>query len=303
MTAGLFDDSVYAVKRTQVEAFIAPPTSVLDAQQGYWQDRRDAWAETFPVLRRGVAEGRTDLGSTGLAHFDMATDPTSLKIAAAGSTVTEFDPVLAEVAYSWWTVPGDEIYDPFAGGPTRGLVAAALGRSYIGCDVREEQVDANEDHAINGVRWVAADSSERVSEPCDFIFSCPPYGNLERYSDDPRDLSTMTWEMFVSRYERAVELAVGALRRDRFAAFVVGNFKERRILRDLCGLTVHAFARAGADYYSDAVLIPPGGSAALRAASSFPKNRRPVARHQFLLTFVKGDAGKAASRLDLGGVA
>jgi hypothetical protein len=219
------------------------------------------------------------------------------ELAAAGSTVTVFDPVVAEVAYEWWTAPGDSIYDPFAGGPTRGIVAAALGRDYIGLDVRMDQVDHNEDHAIPGARWVLGDAATYTPRPCDFVFSCPPYGSLERYSDDPRDLSTMSWSDFAFSYFRAIGHAVEALRPDRFAAFVVGNFKERGILRDLVGATVECFERAGANYYADLVLIPPSGSAALRAASSFPTNRRPMPRHQSVLVFVKGDAKKAAARV------
>jgi hypothetical protein len=34
----------------------------------------------------------------------------------------------------------------------------------------------------------------------DFVFSCPPYADLEVYSDDPNDLSTLGYEDFKPAY-------------------------------------------------------------------------------------------------------
>lgn len=288
MTA-LFDDSVYATRFTQAEAFVAPPLSVIDAAAGYWQTRKRAWFADYPCLATAI--GRDDIGGSGFGHLAKSTDDTSRRIAApSAETATVFDPVLAELAYTWWTQPGDVVYDPFAGGPARGLVAGALGRRYVGVDISERQVDANESSAAPGdVRWVAGDSTTIAPPACDFVFSCPPYGSLERYSNDPRDLSTMSFDEFRSAYTNAIARAVDALRSDRFAAFVVGNYKERRRLRDLVGLTVHAFVKSGAEYYADIAYVPPVGSAALRAAASFPTTRRPMPRHQVMLVFAKGD--------------
>lgn len=215
-----------------------------------------------------------------------------------------FDPVLAEVAYEWWTLPGDHIIDPFAGGPTRGIVAATLGRRYTGIDLRPEQVEVNyaATERLAGEhkpQWVVGDSSTYRLPPAtgDFIFSCPPYGSLEVYSDDPADLSTMNWDGFQDAYVDAIGNAAATLAPDRFAAFVVGNYKENRRLRDLMGATIAAFEYAGLEYYADIVLVTPIGSAAIRASAHFPRNRRPMPRHQYLLLFTKGDPRKAAERI------
>lgn len=111
-----------------------------------------------------------------------------------GSGTSIFDPVLCELAYKWFCPPGGQIIDPFSGGSVRGIVASLLGYRYWGCDLRAEQVAANE--AQRGIAdaatppiWVCGDSRETLKEapPADFVFTCPPYGDLERYSDDPRD--------------------------------------------------------------------------------------------------------------------
>jgi hypothetical protein len=290
----LFDSTQYAIRRTQVEQFVAPPLTVLDASQGYWRQRKEAWLADFPILVG--ADGREEIAAT-YGEPDR-TDDVGRKLAAVtGVGQSVFDPVLAELAYEWWTAPGDLIFDPFAGGPCRGLVADSLGREYLGVDVRQEQVDTNAETGVEGASWICADSTEFAPPPCDFVFSCPPYGSLEVYSDDPRDVSTLDWPGFQKAYTRAIGSAVGALQRDRFAAFVVGNFKERRQLRDLVSLTIRAFTEAGAEYFGDLVLVTVVGSSAIRAQYLFPRNRRPIPRHQMVLVFAKGDPRKAADRL------
>ena len=48
--------------------------------------------------------------------------------------------------------------------------------------------------------WICGDS-RKIDATCkdvdaDFIFSCPPYADLEVYSDDPKDISTLGYEDF-----------------------------------------------------------------------------------------------------------
>lgn len=129
------------------------------------------------------------------------------------------------------------------------------------------------------------------------MFSCPPYADLERYSDDPRDLSTMGYPDFLRAYGEAVAASLGMLRDNRFAAFVVGDVRdERGVYRNLVGATVDAFGAADARLYNDAVLVTAIASLSLRAAFYFAKGSRKLGRaHQQMLVFVKGDP-KEASR-------
>lgn len=292
----LFDDREYATKLRQSEMFGVPPLSVLDGASGAWQERKREWCAGYPALVG--AGGREDVGDGGFAHLATATNETSLKIGAVGDTATTFDPFLAEIAYRWWSRVGSKVFDPFAGGPARGLVADVLGREYLGVDIRSEQIEANEAAYDAGARWVAADAATFSPPACDFVFTCPPYGSLEVYSDLPNDLSTMDWPAFSDAYRRSIANAIEALRDDRFACFVVGNYKERRQLRDLVGLTVAACGEAGADYYGDLVYVQAIGSSALRAQAVFPKSHRPMPRHQMVLVFVKGDAREAAAYVE-----
>lgn len=216
-----------------------------------------------------------------------------------------FDPVLCETQYLWFTATGDSIIDPFAGGSVRGIVAVAMGRHYTGVDLRQEQVDADIANAeiCTGERptWICGDSRNiRSIAPgeYDFLFTCPPYGNLEIYSDDPADLSNMDEDGFDIAYCEILSNAVAMLKQDRFACVVVGNYRDKKgYLHDLVGLTVRAMESAGCRYYNDFVFVTPCGSLPIRAGKAFQASRKMGRTHQYCLCFVKGDPKKAAERL------
>lgn len=221
---------------------------------------------------------------------------------AAPSTGTSiFDPVLCELVYRWFCPPGGHVLDPFAGGSVRGVVASKLGRKYVGIDLRPEQVEANEKQAraICGdpmPRWIVGDSFAPETHAAiadvraDLIFSCPPYGDLEVYSDDPRDLSAMSYEDFLIAYRGIVAAAIERLADDRFAVFVVGDFRSPDgLYRNFPAETIEAFRRAGASLYNDAILVTAVGSLPIRAGKSFTATRKLGKTHQNVLVFVKGD--------------
>jgi hypothetical protein len=235
-------------------------------------------------------------------------DDTSRKNLAAGSSGTSiFDPVLCELAYRWFTPPGGHVLDPFAGGSVRGIVAAHLGYAYTGFELRAEQVAANEIQAARIVpgaacEWVTGDSAINVpawAGAADFIFSCPPYGNLEVYSDDPADLSAMPLDGFRSAYRAIIAASVAKMKPDRFACFVVGNYRNARgFYVDLVGETVRAFEDAGAGYYNEAVLITAVGSLPIRVGKQFASARKLGKTHQNILVFCNGDAKLATKAIN-----
>lgn len=269
--------------------FTFPPFSVLDARGGEWQARKRAWKSIGirgEVGRAGGLVGGLSHGVTSLGEKD-----TSI-----------FDPVLCELAYSWFCQPSGQIVDPFAGGSVRGLVAGALGRRYWGCDLRPEQIAANErqaDAVSVGVRpsWVCGDSARELEDAplADFVFSCPPYGSLEVYSDDPSDLSAQDWPTFLRNYRAIVRESVARLRPDRFACFVVGDFRDRRgNYQNFVGETVRAFLDAGCSLYNEAALVTSVGSASMRVSRQFAAGRKFAKTHQNVLVFAKGDGMRAA---------
>jgi hypothetical protein len=227
---------------------------------------------------------------------------------ATGTSV--FDPVLCEVAYRWFSAPGAVVLDPFAGGVVRGAVAGILAREYHGVELRPEQVADNRAQAerlFDGSldfgreakvpRWLEGDATalhEHDLPFADLVFSCPPYGSLECYSDDPRDLSTMKVPEFRAAMATVLADSTAMLKPDRFAVWVVGEYRDERGMEAGFVSDMVASARAvGLGLYNSAVLVNSVGSAALRAQRII-RTRKLTRVHQHVLVFCKGDPKRAA---------
>jgi hypothetical protein len=303
----LFDVDEVALARTLSlsERYVVPPFTTLDTRQGYWQERREQW------LALGL---ESEFGREAQMTYAPMRDTYDVGERLRQGWTSVFDPVLTEATVRWYSPPGGLILDPFAGGSVRGIVSAALGRQYVGVELREEQVAANREQArrilaparLTGAGplplpvWVPGDSlTVPLVDNADLVLTCPPYADLERYSDDPRDISTMRWDQFSETYRRILGRAVGALRPDgAFATVVVSNVRDRTgRYRDLVGLTVDALEDAGLALYNDAVLINRVGNGAVRAEKQFSTTRKLVRLHQSVLTFVKGDPVAATRRI------
>ena len=310
------------------DRFIVPPFTVLDARSGPWQERKRSW------LAHGIQSevGREDnvtLGSLSgrvpdyydqknraeqLAGHALSTSefethhlvvPQGSSINATGTSV--FDPVLVELANRWYCRPGGKILDPFAGGSVRGAVSALLGRRYTGVDLRTEQIEANkqqwEQIATRNAdapapEWIAGDSLDVIPTlgcEYDLLFSCPPYADLERYSDNPADLSTMDYDNFLSIYRSIIASSVDKLGPDAFCVWVVGEVRDRKgNYRGFVPDTIKAFKDAGASFYNEAILVTPTGALAITSGRTFAAGRKLGKNHQNVLVFAKGNAKHAA---------
>ena len=265
-------------------------------------------------------------------EFDNEHLVVSGKSGLSGSGVSVFDPVLCELAYRWFCPPGGTIIDPFAGGSVRGIVAGKLGRPYVGVELRTAQVEANRVQAddiiggdlvdgsqedpesvvdVNlGVKtidpvmpvWIDGDSRNIVKlagdVSADLIFSCPPYADLEVYSNDPKDISTLKYEEFREAYETIIAETCTLLKDDSFAIFVVGEARGKTgAYYNFVGDTINAFRKAGLDYYNECIFITPAGSLPIRMNRQFNAGRKVGKLHQNVLVFVKGNWREATRRL------
>ena len=329
--------NVEQARKTLAERFIVPPFSVLDARQGYWQERKRAWVALGIQSELGRGEGvtwgdtpeitsenlnyyRNRAGNDGLlgiskqarSHYAVQDRLTALQktgdsravdYGTAGNVSEQsgtsiFDPVLCELAYRWWTPSGGHVLDPFAGGSVRGIVAAMLGYQYTGIDLSVRQIEANRQQADelltdNKPTWIVGDSkniSTLAPGEYDFIFSCPPYADLEVYSDDPNDLSNMAYPDFKSVYHEIIYSAVSMLKDNRFACFVVGDVRDKKgFYRNFPAHTIEAFQDAGMTLYNEAVLVTAVGSLPIRVSKQFGGYRKLGKTHQNVLVFYKGD--------------
>lgn len=276
-------------KGNLADRFIVPPFSVLDTKQGYWQNRRRDWLALGLRSEVGRDEGLIGGGKSGVMLSQIN----------GGTSV--FDPVLCEIVYSWFNVKNGTVLDPFAGGSVRGVVASKLGQQYVGHELRSEQVAANREQATDLCEdpmpvWVEGDSNKTLDqhkEEFDLVFSCPPYADLEVYSDDAADLSNMDYADFDKLYRSIIGKAVAKLKDNRFAVFVVGEVRDKKgVYYNFVGDTITAFEEAGMVYYNELILVNSIGTLPLRAGRQFSAGRKVGKMHQNVLVFYKGDPRK-----------
>lgn len=216
--------------------------------------------------------------------------------------VSLFDPVLAELAYTWFCPPGGLVVDPCAGGAVRGLVAAHLGHRYLGVDLSADQVAANralaDDWAGRGLlptrpRWIAGDGrrlTDHTTDPADYILACPPFHNRERYSDHPDDLSAMRWPAFVDAHRQLVAAAVAVLADNRLLTWVISDIRDHRgHLRGLPALAAQHLRDAGTHLINEQVLVAPTGTLRKIMRPAWEAARTTTRHHQHVITAVKGD--------------
>lgn len=243
----------------------------------------------------------------------------------AGTSV--FDPVLCECMYKWFAKPGGKILDPFAGESTKGIIAAFLGYQYTGVELRPEQVKANNRQAesvaakvesITGEKmalptWVNGDSSQLgsvlddhdpFSDGYDFIWTSPPYYDLEIYSQSEKDGSAFeTYEKFMAWYREIFAQAVARLKPNRFVAVKVGEIRDdspsgfyRNFERD----NIDCFESLGLRLYNRIVLVTAVGSLPVRIGAQFPKYRKVGNTHQMIYVFWNGPGSTKLIPTELG---
>lgn len=270
------------------DIFVIPPFSVLDTRQSYWRERKSVW--------------RSIIGDKGESRENTFANGATNIVAGLNNGVSLFDPVLSELICRWFT-PNDnaKIFDCFAGDTQKGLVFGYCGHEFVGIELRDEQVQVN-----NKVLENFPEVSKRVNYICDdgqnvgkhfeeqsqdLLFSCPPYYDLEHYSELENDASNQsTYKEFLGILDKAFTNAIRCLRDNRFAVIVVGDIRNARtgFYYDFPGDIIRIFQQNGMHLYNEMILIETLGTLPQRVGRFM--NMRKVGKcHQNVLVFYKGN--------------
>lgn len=266
------------------DKFIEPPFSILDTKSGNWQNRKRLWISKGLKSEVGRDAKVINMGTTAVEKN-------------SAEYVSVFDPALCEVLYHWFCDEGGTILDPFAGGSVRGIVANYLGYKYTGIDIRQEQVDSNREQAMdilpieNQPQWYVGDSNELLNDnwntKFDMVMSCPPYANLEVYSDLEGDISNKPYKQFLELYESIIAKSCKLLKVGGYACFVVGEVRDKNgFYIGFVPDTIKAFEKCGMKFYNEAILLNAIASASMRANGNM-KSQKLVKVHQNILVFKK----------------
>jgi len=278
------------------DKFLEPPFSVLDTRTSSWQNRKKLWISKGLKSEVGRKENLTHVMPMRSYDSENMADEYYEKGKETGTSV--FDPSLTELMYKWFCPEGGNILDPFAGGSVRGVVANYLGYKYTGLELRQEQVDSNREQGMdilpieNQPQWYCGDSEKLLDDKWnlkfDFLFSCPPYADLEVYSDLPDDLSNMDYKDFLSKYCSIIRKSLELLKPNSYACFVVGDVRDKQgYYLDFISDTKKAFINSGAKLYNEAILLNSVGTASMRANRIFSAGQKLVKIHQNVLIFKK----------------
>lgn len=278
------------------DKFMEPPFSVLDTRTSSWQNRKKLWISKGLKSEVGRKENLTHVMPMKSYDSENMAEEYYEKGKETGTSV--FDPSLTELMYKWFCPEGGNILDPFAGGSVRGVVANYLGYKYTGLELRQEQVDNNREQALNILpienqpQWYCGDSDKLLDDKWnlkfDFLFSCPPYADLEVYSDLPDDLSNMDYKDFLSKYCSIIRKSLELLKPNSYACFVVGDVRDKQgYYLDFISDTKKAFINSGAKLYNEAILLNSVGTASMRANRIFSAGQKLVKIHQNVLIFKK----------------
>lgn len=268
------------------DKFVIPPFSVLDTRQGYWRNRKQAWKEK--IKDRGQARQVQVISKSLQKYNDEHYEDASI-----------LDPVLSEIMLKWFAPENGDVFDVFAGDTVFGYVSGYLGYNFTGIELREEQCHFNLE-ACNGLpAQYICDDGRNVNnhielESQDMFFSCPPYFDIEVYSDLENDASNQkTYAEFYRIIDTAFSNAIKCLKDNRFAVVVCGDIRNKktgeyyRFPDDIKA----TFQKNGMLFYNELILVDNIGTARLRA-TKYMEVRKVAKTHQNVLVFYKGDPKK-----------
>jgi hypothetical protein len=299
------------------DRFVVPPFSILDTRKGYWQARKKMWRELigdmgesrndtliqspeikYKDLYQRTRKHREELGLSFKDYLEKYV-PDDVKEREAGKVlsagVSLLDPVMAELVCRWFGLESCKSFDCFAGDSVFGYVSAHLGNEFVGIELRPEQAQLNNERTEGMAAHYICDDGQNVAQHInadsqDLLFSCPPYFDLEHYSDLENDASNQkSYDDFIQILRNAFTAAIGCLKENRFAVIVVGDVRDKStgFYYDFCGDIKRIFKDGGMSLYNEIILIETGASTALRA-SRYMESRKVAKMHQNILVFYKG---------------
>jgi DNA modification methylase len=225
------------------------------------------------------------------------------KNTAYTATTSYFNPNLCKIVYSSYCPKNGWIFDPFSS-VVRPYVAKELGYNYIGCEIRKNECDkitsilkntfSSYIDYKNNVSVENIDCRNFSTEmKFDLIFTCPPYWNLEKYSNNPNDMSTIeNYDVFLDEMKNVYKKCLSFMHDNSYACFVVSDFRDysngRKNINRLIPFVadmIKTAENAGLVLYDKVILKKPMGTAPSRV--KMWNTRKTVRIHEELLVFKK----------------
>lgn len=159
--------------------------------------------------------------------------------AHSGAYHGNFVPQIPFQLFSRYTKKRDWILDPFMGSGTSLIEARRMGRNSIGIDLQESVVNEaagrihSETNSECQTQMFVGDSSSLdlgtlldsiALKSYQFIIFHPPYWDIIKFSDNPKDLSNAgSLESFLEGFGKIIDNTTQYLEKNRYCAVVIGD--------------------------------------------------------------------------------
>ncbi len=159
------------------------------------------------------------------------------------SQMSHFPTEVGDLCLQLFLREATHIFDPFAGWGERGSLARTYGKRYTGVDVNPEAIAfARERYQVENT----AIDALNFHPPCfDGLLTCPPYWNLEQYSDYGLDAAP-TWEAFLHGLCGVFERAYDAAQVGATFCVLSSDWRDDGVFYDLTYQIASIFAGCGA---------------------------------------------------------
>jgi len=209
------------------------------------------------------------------------------------NSASVFNPHLAQMVLSAYCPSNANIYDAFGGGGTRGFIATAMKHNYTGIEIRQNEVDRiKRQQQKLGLKFNITCDDSRIydidEDSFDFSYTCPPYYNLEIYSDMDGDMSSAdTYEEFLEMIKGSIEITYKGLRENSLSVWIVGNFRNKKgELVHFSGDLIRIAKEVGFKLHDELIFWGASGVASMRCGQ-FGANRKSVRVHEYIIIFKK----------------
>jgi hypothetical protein len=208
-----------------------------------WNERIDAAGEKHGIpnatfaTREGCWQGESGFSNVVNTKRTLENGEIKTTTKAHNGNASVLDPIACEVILRFFMPrDGTRVYNPFAGGVQFGYITGASSYKYVGSEIRQNQVDANNKlcSEFPGVEWIQSDSS--TYDPAgmfDLVFTCPPYYRVEKYIDydgiipDGEINSLDTYEKFRDTLFAGYKKAIEHLNDNRFFVVMTGDSRDK----------------------------------------------------------------------------
>ena len=248
-------------------------------------------------LKTEIGDGSWQGGSTRAKSFHSFDIDKIRKRTHMYNEISEsvFNPIVAIWILNLFAPQTGIVYDPFAGGGCRAIISAKKGLKYIGIELRQKEVDAVKARlkSNNVTAKIICGDSRNVpqipNESADFLITCPPYYNMEKYDGGPNDISMAnTYDEFLDKIEASIKESHRILRPGSLSCWVVGLHRNKNgelltIPHDI----VKIHKRHGYKHKEEIVLNwNKNTTGALRRVGNFEKgNKFLIRNHEYLEVF------------------